>query len=215
MNDMNGENKMGDGFSTNDAVLWGAMNNMGRGGGYGGGGWGNGGFGFGGHGTFAGPGSNAVRIDNIGQKVEDQADCTRSLFGQAFSSIQGAFENQTRANEFNRVCEKLSDNDTRNTDGQFRAELRAADRADMIAVNAKLDKLNDCCCDQRVESAQAETRNVERYCDLKAGQARIETKLEHNKEVQALETKLAAAEQFKQWYCCPPPVRCVDPCRPS
>lgn len=145
------------------------------------------GYGYAGHDTYSGPTSNAVRINSVGQKVEDQADCTRTLFGQAFNAIQGQFENQTRAEQNARLCDRISEADHRNTDGQFRAELRAADRDNFARVQARLDQLADCCCDQKVANAE-----------LKAGQAALNDKLDSNQkfnelfaENQSLKTQVA------------------------
>lgn len=182
MNIKNGDQQMSDGFTAQDVLTFGTMNNLGRNSGYGPA-WGGGDhYGLPG-GSWANPGANAVRLNRNADVSKTENECNRTLFGQAFGSIQNSFENATRAGEFQQVCNKLGEVDTRNTDGQFRSEIRASDIARQVASDAKLDKLLECCCDQKVEAAKAETRNVERYCELKAGQATIVATLAANKEI--------------------------------
>lgn len=101
-----------------------------RGGGYGGGGGGAWGGGYGGHAPFAGPGSNAVRLDRNAQFIENQADCTREVLKADLNGVRDNFENLLRANDFNAV-----------RDGQFRGELRLSDRMrDLEKAQA------ECCC---------------------------------------------------------------------
>lgn len=149
------------------------------------------GYGYVGRDSYATPSANAVRIESVAQNVEDQADCTRTLFGQAFNSIQGQFENQTRAEQNARLCDRIAEADTRNTDGQFRAELRSADRDNFARIQARLDQLAECCCDQKVANAE-----------LKAGQSEIKTKIDHNKEVAELNAELTALKTQIACGCC-------------
>jgi len=198
-----------DGFTSKDAVLWGAMNNMGNRGGYGGGGaWGNGyGYGIGGHGVFAGPGSNAVRLDRNAQMNENQADCTRALFGQAFGSIRDSFENATRASEFDRVCSRLSAIDTRNSDQRFQSELRIMDQLASLREKQAQDAAASalCCCKLEAQAAQ-------NYGELKAQNAVILAKLDSNKEISELRAQLQTQQIFATCGCgcgggvkpCPP-----------
>jgi hypothetical protein len=177
-----------------------------------GGGWGLGGWGGGGQGVFASPGANAVRLNRNAEITKSENSCNRHLFGQALDQIQNSFENQTRAGEFQQVCNKLAEVGSSITDNQFRAELRSADKATFIGIDQKLDKLADCCCEQKVEAAKAETRSVERFCELKAGQAEIKATLAANKEIAELRQQLTVEQTLNRQYCCPPPVKCVDPC---
>lgn len=128
----------------------------GRGGGY----WGGEGYGPGGYGPFSSPSSTAVRLERNAKATEDEADCTRQLFGQAFSSIRDAFENQTRSGQFNDLCQRISQNDVRVTDNQFRAELRNSDRIAALQqmVNDFRAEAAKCCCDNRLELCQVESR---------------------------------------------------------
>lgn len=167
------------------------------------------GYGYGGDGgsaRFAGHASNGVRINSIRDKIGDQS---RS-FGLGMDTIRNQFEDATRAQEFNQVCNRISQADMRNTDGQFRAELRAADREGMGRIQDRLDDLAKCCCDQKLAAAEAETRAVERFCELKAGQSEIKATLASNKEIAELRQQLTVEQTLNRQYCCPPPVRCVD-----
>lgn len=109
------------------------------------GGWGAGGGWGGGHGSFAGPSSNAVRIDSIGQKVEDQADCTRGILGQQFQTISSQFENATRDRQFNALQNEL-----------FQSELRTRDLFDAKGRedNARFAALDKCCCDALLQACE-------------------------------------------------------------
>lgn len=169
----------------------------GRGNMYGGGEGGSGGFA-----PWASPGSNGVRIETVGQKVEDQNDCTRTLLGQGLGTIQNQFENATRAGENARICTKISEADQRNTDGQFRAELRGADQANAVRMESKLDAVI-------AQGHAAEVKGIEQYCDLKAGQATIVAKLDHNKEVGELNAELTA---LKTQIACGCTTGCSTPC---
>ena len=168
------------------------------------------GYGYGpGHGSFSSPSSNTVRINRNAEITKSENQCNRELFGQVFGSVQRSFEDSTRASQFNGLCDRISELDSRNTDGQFRAELRSSDRADLFRVESRLDKLAECCCDQKVAAAEAETRNVERFCELKAGQATITAKLDHNKEVAELNAELTA---LKTQVACGCTTGCSRPC---
>jgi len=134
----------------------------GRGGyGYGGGGgaWG-GGWGGGGFGPWASPSANAVRLNRNAQQIENQADCTRDMIQAGNIGTLQAFENATRDRQFTDL-----------RDGQFRAELRTADKLDAQQINALRDnadirqQLADCCCDNKVLNLEAQLRNQECCCE--------------------------------------------------
>lgn len=99
-------------------------------------------------------------VDDVKSKIGSEGQCNRDIFTGQLRNVFDAFENQTRANEFNRVCDKLSNIDSRNTDNQFRAELRTNDRIAALQAevtqNAKDAAL--CCC--KLE-AQAEKNKAE------------------------------------------------------
>lgn len=181
------ENDMADnGFSSSDAVLWGAMNNMGRGfgyGGYGGGAWGAGYGGHGGgYGVWASPSANAVRINRNAQQIEDQADCTREVLGQQMDNTARAFDAATRANEFSRVCDNLNALDRRNSDDSFRAELRLSDRlADLAAAQAK------CCCDTQLSFKDVALEQQKCCCDTQLRMSEMEARM--TAEIKAVESR--------------------------
>jgi len=179
----NEEKKMTDsGFSTNDAVLWGAMNNMGRGG-YGGT-WGGGG--YGGHAPFASPGSNAVRVNRNAEiaklgidRISDQNEETRRNLGEArvMDNITGGH---------NRICENLNNQAIANRDLIFQQELRTSDR--MAAITAQMNDFRaeaaKCCCDTKLEICNVkaelaaeikavESRGIER--DLNRAERELQT----------------------------------------
>lgn len=148
-------------LSANDIAL-GSLLTGNRGGGYGyggGGAWGGGGYGSG-HGSFAGPGSNAVRMDRNAQVIEDQNDCTRSVLGGAIDNMNNSFESVARQGQFNEL-----------KDGQFRSELRNGDRLrdieNTIAANAK--EAAQCCCDAKLENCK---QHSELLAEIKAVEAR-------------------------------------------
>lgn len=197
-----GESKMTQdtGFSTSDAVLWGAMNNMGRGGyggGYGGGGgaWGSG-HGHGGYGGWGAPNVNAARsnrnlhaIDRNSVEQHRDEDCTRMLNSQGQHTIMDKLNSQNANGDRFEILTN-----------SFQSELRIGDRLrdidDKMAENAAA--IAKCCCDLALESAKAETRNVERFCELKSGQAAIDAKIDANQkfmelfaENQSLKTQVA------------------------
>lgn len=162
----NGNNGNGGGLNFGDAgvlALLADTNRAGRGG-YGWGG--EGGYG-GGYGNIA----NAVRLDRNAQEAGKDEDCTRTLFGQAFDSIQGAFENGTRQNQFNRLCDRIGDVDLRNTDNQFRAELRTNDR--LLALQAEMNNnarvAAQCCCDLKLQACNDKS---ELMAEIKAVESR-------------------------------------------
>lgn len=207
MNSENGESKMTQdtGFSTSDAVLWGAMNNMGRGGyGYGGGGggaWGNGyGGGWGGHSVWASPGSNAVRINRNAEITKSENDCNRHLFGQAFNSVRDSFEDATRQTQFNRICD-------RGVDAEFRTSDRLSSIEREMAANARAAA--ECCCETQKELLKMETRNVERFCGLEAGQAAIEAKIDANQKFMEL---FAENQSLKTQVACGCTTGCTQRC---
>ena len=106
-------------------------------GGRGYGGYGAWGGGYGGVAPFAGPASNAVRLDRNAQAIEDQADCTRSVLGIQMDSTREAFTTAQNNNQFTRVCDRLSDLEFRTSD-----RLRDIERE----MNANARAAADCCC---------------------------------------------------------------------
>jgi hypothetical protein len=195
-NKENGNMANDNGFSSSDAVLWGAMNNMGRGGygGYGGGGgaWGAGYGGYGGgHGVWANPSANAVRINRNAQQIENQADCTREVLGQQMDNTARAFDASTRAGEFSRVCDNLSDLDRRNSDNSFRSELRVSDRlADLAAAQAK------CCCDTQLGFKDVALEQQKCCCDtqLQISQSESRSQLQMSEMESRLNAEIKAVE---------------------
>jgi hypothetical protein len=176
-----GEDKMSDGFSTNDAVLWGAMNNMGNRN-VGGGAWGDGAVGFGGRGVYASP--ENIRADILSN---------RDIGNTGIENLQREFANITSRDQvsdgFNRICDKMDSNATRQSDQMF-ALTRDVDNKFGI-VTTQNHGIALAMKDQEI-------RNVERYCELKAGQATIEAKVDANQkfnelfaENQSLKTQVA------------------------
>lgn len=158
---MTNETSSGVGFS--DAGVLALLADTARAGNRGGfGGWGGegGGGGFLAASAIANGTAENAKIDGVSQKVEDQADCTRGVLASDIAGVNQSFENLTRANEFNRVCDRLAQNDIRNTDNQFRAELRTNDRllALQAEMNANAREAAKCCCDTKLEMCQMESR---------------------------------------------------------
>lgn len=165
-----GENNMENGSSLNATEIAVGSLLAGRGGyGYGGGAWG----GAGGYAPFAGPASNAVRINRNADltrlsldRVSDQAEETRRIL-QAQNTADQIMDG------FNRVCD-------RQVDSEFRTSDRLRDIEREIAANARLttaelsgiklqscqDKadiltaVKDCCCETQklVISENSRTR---------------------------------------------------------
>jgi hypothetical protein len=174
-----GENKMSDGFSTNDAVLWGAMNNMGnrRGGD---GAWGNGDVGFGAQGPWAGP--------------------TERTVNQQSSCINGTLESLTRTLAMDAINKNVSDGFSRACDKAEAVAVRNSDQLYGIArdLDNKFSKVTEQNHGIALAMKDQEIRNVERYCELKSGQATIEAKVDANQkfnelfsENQSLKTQVA------------------------
>ena len=193
------------GFSSSDAVLWGAMNNMGRGyGGYGGA-WGSGYGGYGGgYAPFAGPGSNAVRINR-------NNDLTREM---------------NRATQFTLDQAEESRRFTDITNNMFRSELRNGDRIRDIEreMNANARAAADCCCETQKEILKLNANNNLKFSELSKQQAvdngatqaklaAIEAKIDANKEIFELRAQLQTQQIFATCGCgcgggvrpCPPP----------
>jgi len=129
----------------------------GRGGGWGVGGWGGEG---GGYGSAYGNIANAVRLDRNAQQTEDQADCTRNLFGQAFSSIQNAFENGTRDRQQAALSSQI-------TNGEFRISDRLRD-TELNSVRESADlarQIAACCCDTQKGFLEQALRQHECCCE--------------------------------------------------
>lgn len=133
-----------------------------RSGGYGGEGYG-GGYGY--HGTpFANTATIQHGIDNLGQKTEAQADCTREVLTAKNDQTFAALENLERANSFNRICDRLNQIDTQFRDNIFQQELRNSDRLRDIEreLNANQRENSTRFCDMEKEMLKCccETQNL-------------------------------------------------------
>jgi hypothetical protein len=140
--------------------------------------------GNGGLAPWAGPGANAQRILGVESTVNQQADCINGTLESLTRTLAGDATNKNIADGFSRVCEGISDADRRNTDGQFRQEIRAQDRATAALMQTRLDDITR-------QGHAAEVKNVEQFCELKAGQAVILAEVKHNKEYGELFTENA------------------------
>lgn len=165
-NEKEGEEIMAEnGFSTNDAVLWGAMNNMGRGGNNGGS-WGNGGGDYGmaghGYGTFAGHSTIQHGIDNLGETVRSEARCGRNESGQAIDNFRNLLEGADRARQFEAITKQQVDSEFRTVDRLNGIERESAANARVSATAAHHAELEafKCCCDTQklVISENSRTR---------------------------------------------------------
>lgn len=142
-------------------------------------------FGYGNHdggsARYAGHGSNAARIDALGQRAEDQADCTRGILSQQFQTISSQFENATRDRQFGVLQSEL-----------FQSELRTRDLIDAQSRdnNARFTALDKCCCDARLQACQDK---AELKAEIQASEARsVERQLNAaNAELTALKTQVA------------------------
>lgn len=152
-------------------------------------------YGFGGEGGFGCAGPYATM-----SSVQHGLDCNRQVYQTGNQTVLTGLENLERANSFQNVCDSIARHDTRNSDGQFQMELRNSDRTAALqqAINDSRAEAKDCCCDIRLELSQKETRDVERFCELKANQAAIEAKIDANQkfnelyaENQSLKTQVA------------------------
>lgn len=166
---------MADGFSTNDAVLWGAMNNMGRGGyggGYGGGAWGSG-VGGGCGVPYANLASIQHGLDYNAQKTEDSNDCNRAVFGQAIDSMSGKLEGLQRDNQFTATNKSISDGNARVCDRLNQIEVtdlvkRGDDNLNMFRELAAIRAENkDCCCETQKELLKMQLETQKCCCENK------------------------------------------------
>lgn len=168
------------GFSASDAVLWGAMNNMGRGGYGGGGAWGSG-YGYGGFAPFAGPASNAVRINRNAEVNREQNRCTQFALDQAEESRR-----------FSDLTRQISNSELRNGD-----RLRDLERE----LNANARTAADCCCETQKEILRLEGNNNARFAALEKqaceDKAQILAAIQAT-ETRALERDLNRAERREQ-----------------
>ncbi len=150
----------GGSLNPNDLATLSLLNGGGRYGGVGVGGGGYGGYGGGGHGSFASPSANAIRIDSVGQKVEDQNDCTRTLLAGGMERISDNFENATRSREFAGVNKAIVDSEFRTNDRARDIELnnlrQSSDTSAAIAA---------CCCETQKSIAQAAKEAAKCCCD--------------------------------------------------
>lgn len=205
-NNYGGNDKMGEGSLNATEIAVGSLLAGGRGyGGYGGGGaWG--GYG-GGYGPFASPGANAVRLNRNAQFIENQADCTREVLGRAIDSNSNSFENLTRQNQFDRLCDRISEGAMDNRDQIFRQELRNGDRLRDIEreMNANARIAADCCCDLKLQAANDKSEIMARMEALsKEGITRDLDRAE--REIIALRGEIARCKPCPQP--CPPPCPC-------
>lgn len=180
------------------------------------GGYGFGGFGAygGGYGAFAGPSSNAVRINAAREGVNREADCTRSIFSSGLNQVSGSLEGLQRDNQFSAVSLALTNGfsraaDRQNTDNTN--NIIAAGNRELNLVRELADMRADaakCCCDTQKAIADAAKEAAKCCCDaqllavtnqaatiaeIKAVESRaIERSLNMaNAELTALKTQLA------------------------
>ena len=130
------------------------------------------------------------------ETTRSENNCNRDIFGQAMGNISERFEDGTRRDENQRICDHINilgrdlKNDT------IAAERRNDDQISALA--AKID----------VESREC----LKQFCDLKEGQAEIKSNIKTTsleERNQNLEDQLA---EQRHRECCPAPARCVDPC---
>lgn len=153
---------------------------------------GRGGYGVGGGGAWgggtcgvapwAGPASNAARIEGVERTVNQQADC-----------INGTLESLSRTLSFDALTKTVTDGNTRLCDKSEATAVRNSDQ--LFALSRDIDNKFALVTEQ---NHRAEVKSVEQYCDLKAGQATIEAKIDANQkfnelfsENQALKTQIA------------------------
>lgn len=132
-------------------------------------------------------------VDAINQSTENQADCTREVIGLQVASSQQAFENLTRANEFNLINKSIVDAEFRSNDRQRDSDREAA--ANFRSISEKL---------AAIEKQQAIDTG-----DLKAEAAAIKATLAANKEISELNAQLTA---LKTQVACGCVTGCSTPC---
>lgn len=101
---------------------------------------GYGGYMGGGYGPSAGIGASYAGLGSIQHGIE----CNRDIYQSGNQTVLTGIENLERANSFNRLCDKLSDQNT--VIGQNMLQL-TRDQNDARAEAAK------CCCDIKVQAA--------------------------------------------------------------
>lgn len=144
------------------------------------------GFGYGyGHGAFAGPASNAVRINRNSEIAKLGLD-----------RISDQNEETRRVLSFDRLNDRMVD-----------AEFRQTDRLRDIQT-----QLSDCCCETQKEILKLEASNNLKFAELSAGQSTIIAKLDANKEIAELNAELQA---LKTQVACGCVTGCSTPCPPS
>ena len=175
-----------------DSLLW--ARGAGIGGGFGG-------YNYG-QGSFAGPSSNAVRINRNAAVAEANDRCTKETLGLGLDRLS----DQNREGRFNAAITSLRD-------GQFQLELRTNDQARATDRTLNDMRLESCkCCEEaKLVNCQTESRLAQRMEAIEAGRVRDE-----NAKLQARVNQL---EIFREggFGCgggvtvCPPPC----PCPPS
>ena len=148
----------------------------------------------GGSDRYAGHTSNAVRIDTLGQRVEDQADCSRGIIQQGFNNVGFQLDSATRERQIQSLLNEL-----------FQSELRGRDQADanFRETSAQINAVKE-------QQHRAEVKCIEQYCDLKAGQAAIDAKIDANQKFNEL---FAENQALKTQVACGCTTGCSTPCQ--
>ena len=141
---------------------------------YGGGAWGNG---YPGLDVFAGPGSNAVRIEKVEDTTRDTADCIMGKLGANLDRISDQALEGRRISQFDSLRNALYLQEV-NSNNRFRDIERE--------MNANAREAAKCCCDLKLQmcedknqilAAIAASSKEEVVRELAASQARV-TQLE-------------------------------------
>jgi len=174
----------------------------GRGGGY----WGGGEGGFYG-GPYANLSSLQHGIHHTDENVKCEGDKTRINTDAKAERVFAGIENIERTFSFNRICDRLTDVDQRNTDNQFRAELRTNDQIASIREQMTKDAAAAalCCCKLEAQAAKD-------HGETQAAIAAINAKIDANKEISELRAQLETQRILTQCGCgcgggvrpCPP-----------
>ena len=147
----------------------------------------------GGSARWAGHGSNGARINALGQRVEDQADCTRGIIGQQFSTISGQFENATRDRQISSLQDAI-----------FQSELRLRNIIDTNdRENARRTEA------LREQQHKAEVEAAKEFGAIKAQNAAIDAKIDSNQKFNELFTENQA---LKTQVACGCTTGCSQPC---
>ncbi len=147
----------------------------------------------GGSSRYADHGSNAARVTALGQRMEDQADCSRGILTEGFHSLGGQLDSATRERQINSLHNEL-----------FQSELRGRDQADANyrETSRQISELKD-------NQHHAEVEAAKQFGDLKAGQAAIDAKIDANQRFNEL---FAENQALKTQVACGCTTGCSTPC---